>query len=298
MKISVVIPAKNRAHTLPRCLDSVLDQTLPAHETIVVDDSSDDNTRAVVEGYAQRGVRLARLETGRGAQAARNHGIRIATGDWIAFQDSDDVWLPHKLERQVHALSKCASHSNKAVHCDGLKRNLSEDSVSKINIGLFEGHCYAKLLLESGPMFPGLLVSKIDLEAIGLLDENCPSYQEWETAIRLASVCEFVHVREPLFEWTWHSGETISKDLRRDVRGFHYVIEKHRQEIVRVHGYRRWRRATLFNVWRALKFGYFDDALKMTEQGPPDLSNRIVRTIAKRESYPRAFGALFRLLSF
>lgn len=297
MKISVVIPAKNRARTLPRCLDSVLDQTFPAHEVIVVDDASDDNTRAVVEGYADKGVRLARLEVGKGAQAARNHGIRIAAGDWIAFQDSDDVWFRHKLERQANALSQCASGQDKVVHCDGLKRDLSEELVTNINIKQFEGYCYPSLLLQSGPMFQGLLVPKHCLEAIDLLDEDCPSYQEWDTAIRLARICEFIHIREPLFEWIWHGGETISKDLLRDVNGFHYVLEKHREEICRIHGSRAWRKAKLMNVSRAMRFGYFDDALKMIEQERLDLPIWMARAMAKRQFSPRGSGMLFRLLS-
>src|SRR5450759_3040418 len=104
IKISVVIPAKNRAHTLPRCLDSILGQTYPAAEIIVVDDASIDNTREVVESYRDLGVIYARLPKGMGAQAARNHGVRVARHEWVAFQDSDDLWLPHKLVLQVMAL--------------------------------------------------------------------------------------------------------------------------------------------------------------------------------------------------
>ena len=110
-KISVVIPAYNAERTIVRTLESALAQTLPPHEVIVVDDGSRDGTPAVVERYAPR-VRLVR-QVNAGPSAARNHGVRVATGDWIALLDSDDAWLPQKLERQAQELGPDVA----LVHC-------------------------------------------------------------------------------------------------------------------------------------------------------------------------------------
>ena len=98
-KFSVVIPTHNRAADLAEAVRSVRDQTYPAHEIIVVDDGSTDDTPQVVESLANGGIPLRYLrQANQGAGAARNRGIRAAAGDWIALLDLDDTWLPRKLE--------------------------------------------------------------------------------------------------------------------------------------------------------------------------------------------------------
>jgi len=98
-KVSVVIPAYFAEHTVARTLDSILSQTVVPEEIIVVDDGSRDGTADVVRGYAPQ-VTLVQQPNG-GPASARNHGIRVASGDWIALLDADDVWLPEKMERQL-----------------------------------------------------------------------------------------------------------------------------------------------------------------------------------------------------
>lgn len=101
--ISVVIPAYNAEKTIAATLDSVLAQSYPPHEVIVVDDGSKDGTPAVVEAFSPR-VRLLR-QLNSGPSAARNNGIRVATGDWIALLDADDTWHPDKLAVQAEQLA-------------------------------------------------------------------------------------------------------------------------------------------------------------------------------------------------
>lgn len=295
--ISVVIPAKNRAKTLPYCLESVLNQTYPAREVIVVDDNSTDETRSVVESFASRGVRYERLLNGKGAQVARNHGIRAAKYDWIAFQDSDDIWLPNKLEMQARELEKRSEKIDVLVHCGGIKKDVDTGQVMEMNHTVFEGACYDKLLLHPGPMLQGMIVNKSKLYTIGLLDPSCPSYQEWDTAIRLAKICKFVYVRPPLFEWVWHSGETISQDYERDLEGFQYVLDKHRSEIIRLHGVRGWRGAKMTNVTRALRHGYYAEALHMLSAEPFHSSSFLAKLFAKFEYFPHGGGRLLRYVS-
>src|ERR1039458_6471559 len=97
--VSVVIATYNRASMLREAIDSVLAQTEPVREVIVVDDGSTDNTRDVLSGYGSRIVALYQPQSG--ASAARNRAIRAATGEWIAFLDDDDIWLDSKIERQM-----------------------------------------------------------------------------------------------------------------------------------------------------------------------------------------------------
>ena len=104
MRISVVIPAYNAARTVGRAIDSVLAQTRAADEIIVVDDGSTDGTAEVVGGYGEK-VQLI-VQDNAGVSVARNRGIEAATGEWIAFLDSDDEWLPEKLEYQADHLAR------------------------------------------------------------------------------------------------------------------------------------------------------------------------------------------------
>ncbi len=100
--VSVIIPTYNRAHLLPQALDSVLAQTYPHHEIVVVDDGSTDNTATVLSRYP---VRLIQ-QNKQGPSAARNRGIRESQGDYIAFLDSDDWFAPDKLQQQVTYLEQ------------------------------------------------------------------------------------------------------------------------------------------------------------------------------------------------
>ncbi len=107
-QVSVVVPTFDRCDSLPRALDSVLAQSFSDFELIVADDGSTDGTAELVEqDYSD--VRLL-VQENRGVSAARNAGIASARGEWIAFLDSDDAWLPEKLERQMEALATEPGH--------------------------------------------------------------------------------------------------------------------------------------------------------------------------------------------
>lgn len=113
-KISVIIPAYNRAGLLPRTMASVAGQTYLPYEVIVVDDQSPDNTSAVCSELIERykgklNIIYTRHEINKGEGGARNTGIKLASGEYLAFLDSDDEWLPAKLERQVEFLKKAGA---------------------------------------------------------------------------------------------------------------------------------------------------------------------------------------------
>ncbi len=114
--ISVIIPTHNRASLLQNAIESVLKQTYPIHEILVVDDGSTDGTKDAVAKY-EKGSAHAKTQVRyifqrqQGVAVARNNGIATSTGDWIAFLDSDDLWLPEKLEWQVRALTEFAAVS-------------------------------------------------------------------------------------------------------------------------------------------------------------------------------------------
>lgn len=259
--ISVVIPAYNRAKTIRYCLDSVLAQTVSPLEVIVVDDCSTDETVEIVKSYNDTRVRCVVLDKNSGAQAARNRGIKEAKGDWVAFQDSDDEWRPNKLEKQVKALSEVNFDPWTVVHTNATWLDSATGRQLPVELPPVEGeNVYPLLLAMPAPMFPGMLVSQAALEKVDFLDEKVPSYQEWDTSIRLAKYCRFIYLREPLFIYHLQEGETISKSKKGDVMGYQYILDKFEGEIKRVCGEDVWERHLINQLIKCLNFKLWSES--------------------------------------
>ena len=224
--ISVIIPTYNRAKTIAYCLDSVINQTLMPEEIIVIDDCSIDDTLQVVKHYNHPLVKIIQLQKNSGAQKARNEGIKAATGEWIAFLDSDDLWMPEYLEKQYMVTLNTKSN---IVYCNAFVDN--GVSIEKFAMPDVSEDTYKKLLCQTGPMFQGLFIKKSSLEAINYLDEEVVAFQEWDTAIRLAKHNDFVFNVEALFVYNLHEGATISKHKKNNFLGYSYILNKHELEI-------------------------------------------------------------------
>ena len=261
--ISVIIPMYNRSKTIIECLDSVCAQTFKNIEIIVVDDFSTDNSIDLVSSYRDNRVKLIRLEKNSGAQVARNRGIIEAKGEWIAFNDSDDLWEKDKLEIQTKELEKINFNKDTVIHSNCFCLDKNNSNFWEWKLPIIERDSYTSLLEKSSPMFQALLTSKKALLEIGLLDENVPSYQEWDTSIRLAKKCKFIHIEKPLFTYIFHDGETISKNHKRDIEGYLYIINKFKKELQEYNFYEKHinqlsKRANSFSLFQEA-----EDILKM-----------------------------------
>ena len=223
--ISVVIPAYNRARTIIEALKSVQVQTYRNWEVVVVDDGSNDNTCQIVAEYAiqEPRVRLLRHEKNRGGQAARNSGIKAANGEWIAFLDSDDQFLPNSLSLRL----AMAQRDNISVVHSGAYIQRKNEALQKHYVPKWSGNIYKKVLGSEGPVFPALLIKKEALEQIGYLDERVVAYQEWDTSIRLAKRFEFGFEPEPTFIYDYTSKDAISRSGIRNAKGYGYIMRKH-----------------------------------------------------------------------
>lgn len=228
-KISVVIPAYNRAFCIADAIQSVLEQTMPVYEIIVVDDGSTDCTCDLVQ-KSFPDVRLLRFEHNRGAQAARVAGILAARGTWIAFLDSDDLWLPQKIEWQLGK----AAEGFSVVHC-GCFQQKDNGKLDIFPIPAYGGNVFDKLLAHPGPVFPGMLVKRECFEEVGLPNTGIWSYQEWDTALLLAQHYSFGYVDKPLFIYRLQEN-SISKDAYRNLVGYQQVVTKWWKEILTISG--------------------------------------------------------------
>ncbi len=192
--VSVIIPTCNRASLLARALDSVLLQSRPPNEVIVVDDGSSDDTPSLM---ARRfpGVVYLRQEN-RGVSAARNHGIRQATSQWLAFLDSDDQWLPHKLERQL-ALLAAEPHWH-IIHNDEIwiRRGRRVNPMKKHakQGGWIFAHCLPLCVISPS----AVMIRRSVLEAVGLFDEALPACEDYDLWLRICCRYPVAYVDEPL----------------------------------------------------------------------------------------------------
>lgn len=233
--VSVVVPVFNRRLEIARALDSVLKQSYEYWEVIVVDDGSTDDTTEVVENYARSDARIHVIKLGqrKGAQAARNAGIRAAQGAWIAFLDSDDQWLPASLEVRLQKAREKKVH---VVHSDCYILRPENGEPEHFGVPPMEGWVYQELLLRPGPVFPGLLVSKEALRCIGALNEGIVSHQEWDIGIRLGKHYEFGFVAQPTFIYDCRQADAISRGPFQSARGYEQVFTHHQRSILRYLG--------------------------------------------------------------
>jgi len=223
--VSVVIPTYNRAHIIVKAIQSVQLQSYVEWEAIVVDDGSDDATSEIVGRMAEKDsrIRLILQPVNRGAQAARNVGIKLAKGEWVTFLDSDDEWLPDSLKKR---LEKAVTDGVAVVHSGGYIRRHGKE-LEPYRIVQPSGKVYPALLARENPMFQALMVSKYALEKIGYLDEAVVSFQEWDTSIRLARFYLFASVAEPTFVYDYRMQDAISRDDFRAAVGYSYIVRKH-----------------------------------------------------------------------
>lgn len=192
--ISVIIPTFNRAGRIGRAVKSVLSQTLQPDEIIVIDDGSSDETSSVIEQYLPT-VKYHR-QGNKGVSSARNAGIRMAKGDWIAFLDSDDEWFPEKSSEQMKALSGNLDmkicHSNEIWYRNGRRVNPKKKH-EKVG-----GYIYRKCLPLCIISPSSVMIHKGIFDEVGLFDESLPVCEDYDLWLRICSKWPVLYLKEYL----------------------------------------------------------------------------------------------------
>lgn len=226
--VSVVLPTRDRAHTLTRAIQSVLYQSYSNLELIIVDDGSSDKTEELVKGIRDNRILYFKNNISQGSNAARNIGCRAAKGKYIAFQDSDDEWLPDKLDKQIIALEQ-ADPRVRVSFCSFLRIKGNKSTyIPKQSRGLKSGIWnFQKDLLEGSFITTQtLVVEKSLLFEIGLFDEKLQRLQDWDLTIKLSPHSPFAFIDIPLVN-AFLGGHGISAKNALLIEATEDIISKH-----------------------------------------------------------------------
>ena len=229
--ISVIIPTYNRAATIGRTIESFIAQVFKDWEMIVVDDHSTDNTKEVIEDYHKRDGRINYMlnERKKGAQGARNTGIQHAQAEWIVLFDSDDYAHSDLLSKLVTFIDDNAD----VVSCN-LNAVYTEANHIEVMEGGGNGNIERLLMTHQKYVYFDVgAIRKSKLMDIGLLDEKCPAYQEFDTHLRLSAICRYKWVNEALVDWFVGGKDTITSKILMNRNARCYVVW---------HNRKRWRK--------------------------------------------------------
>ena len=248
-RVSVVIPAYNAERYLRETLESVLAQTYRDFEVVVVDDGSKDSTAAIAEGVGGP-VRVIR-QANAGPSAARNHGIREARGDLIAFVDSDDLWLPEKLAEQVPLFDEkgtgyfsapgkvsdgerisCSSAPEKVacplflglVYCHAERVDAEGRPLPTAQAPKPVGHVLEDFLLRNHCPTSAAVIRRECFERCGYLPEDMVWAEDWHLWLRIARRYEFAAVPRVLVRHRVHPG-ALTKHIEKAYLGARRVLE-------------------------------------------------------------------------
>ncbi len=222
--VSVIIPTHNRAGYLPRALNSVFKQTEPPGEVIVVDDGSTDDTETLIKNNFRQ-VRYLK-QTQQGVSAARNAAIRAASGQWIAFLDSDDEWLPGKLSAQKHALNASGQiicHTEEIWIRDGQRVNPHKKHTKKG--GWIFQHCLPLCAMSPS----SIIIHQRVFEELGHFDTDLPACEDYDLWLRITARYPVTFIPKPqIIKYGGH-GDQLSKQHwgmdRFRIRALHNLLK-------------------------------------------------------------------------
>ena len=211
--ISAILTTYNRKALLCRAIDSVLNQTLAADEIIVVDDGSTDGTQEyVVQRYP--GIHFIHQKNS-GVSAARNRAIEIAQGNWLAFLDSDDEWLPEKLARQMEALS--GNPGYRICHTDEIWMRKGRRVNPKNKHTKYGGQIFKQCLPLCVISPSSVMIHHTVFQEMGLFDTSLPACEDYDLWLRICAYLPVLFVPELLLiKYGGHPGQLSQKHWGMD----------------------------------------------------------------------------------
>lgn len=229
-RVSIILPTYNRKKRIARAIESVLRQEIQDFELIIVDDASDDGTEQYIHSLPEQHIRYIRLPQNAGAAAARNAGIQIAHGEYIAFQDSDTEWVTDKLEKQLRYMD--FSGGDVAMVYSPYKIIYPEYALiyPGFDVPLEEkcGHILRSLLEHPLIGTPTMLIRKRILDELGGFDPGMRALEDYELSIRIAERYQIGMVDEVLLI-SYNGRDSISNNVEQYIDMSFYLLQKHRK---------------------------------------------------------------------
>ena len=242
--VSIVMPSYNTGKFIAESINAVINQSYPYWELLIVDDCSNDDTDNVVAPFlSDERIRYFKNEKNSGAAVSRNKALREAKGKWIAFLDSDDLWFPEKLERQISFMEKNGYHFSYTRYAeitpDGERNGVKVTGPKRITKTGFFNYCW-----------PGCLTVMYDADAVGLIQiadiKKNNDYAMWLKVCRMAD-CYLLDEELALYR-RGRSGSISTHNVKKLI-SWHYKLfhEAEGENVV----------LSCFNTVRNLIFGYY-----------------------------------------
>ena len=228
-RVSIVMPTYNRGYCLADTIQSVLDQTYKRWELLVVDNMSKDDTREIVEGFRDARIRFMQIQNSGVIAVSRNCGIAAASGEFVAFMDSDDPWLPGKLESSIHHLNLGYDFVYHDLYLtDGISKR--KDRVTGVSRRL-KTPAVQDLVKNGNGIATSSVVAKTEL--VRMVDGFSESpelvgIEDYDLWVRIACITErFGFIRSPMGYYTVNGNGTLNKELAE--RGLLGIARHHRK---------------------------------------------------------------------
>lgn len=292
--VSVILPTYNRAHLISRAIGSVLHQNHRQLELIVVDDASTDETVDVVQGFDDPRLRYVRHTENRGAAAARNTAITASLGEYVAFIDADDEYLPTKLERQLEAFGQLDSRFG-LVYCQGYRilPDGTAELIPRRQLRPVSGNVYEHLLERGFVDTVAPLVRRECLDSVGLFDVRLPRAEDKELWLRVAKEYAFHYLKQPLYR-AYLQSDSLSFDEEARLISNRVMLEKHGEEMRQYPSVLARRLHTLGNL--LCQKGELQEGrrylLRAVKTDPPGMKSLLV--LLASYAGPRAYRTLVR----
>ena len=211
MKISVIIPTYNRKKYIKRAIDSVIRQSYKPFEIIVIDDGSTDGTYELIkQSYSSSEISLEK-QINNGVSSARNKGVKLANGDWIAFLDSDDEWFENKLELQVREIKKSKNfmicHTNEIWIRNGIRVNQMKKHQK------YGGSIFEKCLDMCRISPSSVMIHRRIFDEIGLFDEDLIICEDYDLWLRISSKYPVLYLDSMLIKKFGGHEDQLSKNI-------------------------------------------------------------------------------------
>ena len=224
-KISVIIPTFNRAKSIIQSINSILSQTYHNLEVLIIDDCSNDNTESLISKIEDRRIKYIKLKENKGANFARNLGIKLSTGKYITFQDSDDIYHIDKIEKQYLNMIKRKSDFDFCQFCLHFNnsfevifpRKYQQKNIQRKKI--LEELCNGNFITTQSMLIKNSFIKK------NLFDTNFSRFQDYDLVLRLIPNCKVSYTKKVLVD-LYRNEDSIGKNYTKLNQSFHLLSLK------------------------------------------------------------------------